>query len=124
MRNGLVVTVALMMSSWNCVAQSLVPNHSFEEYTQCPWSLFVFNSVVPPWFSGNATSASYFNACDNPQGCQWGMGVPCNNAGYQPARTGNAYAAIALYSAVTSNARNYIEVALTEPLQGDTTYCA
>ncbi len=64
-------------------AQNLVPNPSFESYSQCPtipWNMFDCNNwinVIP----GNA--ASYYNACYNGQGQP--AGVPLNWLGYQEA---------------------------------------
>lgn len=122
MRNGLVVLWVLLGTIRIGVAQNLVPNPSFEEYTQCPWTLGNLELAVP-WYLANNLYPSYFNACDNATSCLFSEGVPCNNVGYQQARTGVAYAGISLFSTNLVNTRHYIAAKLTESLQQDSSYC-
>jgi hypothetical protein len=108
---GLAVLASLPASAVN-----LVPNPSFETYTQCPTDgLFSPISFAPPWSSPTLASPDYFNACSGPLS---GMGVPVNIAGNQSARTGSAYAGFStqegdrtykLHSDTTSEYGRYVK---------------
>ncbi len=65
--------------------QNLVPNGSFEEYTECP-DFWAQTERATGW-SAFRNSPDYFNACE-PTG-YWS--VPHNVVGYQLAATGQAY---------------------------------
>ena len=98
-------------------AQNLVPNHSFEEYTECPNYTGQIDRAFP-WFmplnTGNASS-DLFNEC-NPAY----VNVPATVCGYQNSHTGVGYAGIFTHGAL--NAREYLEVQLTSPLVAGHTY--
>jgi gliding motility-associated-like protein len=101
-------------------AQNLVPNWSFEDTIQCPFTLSQLNTTQF-WFNPNTASPDYYNSCST-AGI---VGVPNNVAGYQNARTGNAYAGC-YYGGpalVPSNGREYIEVQLIDSLTSGTSYC-
>ncbi len=89
------------------VAQNLVPNPSFEEYTACPSTLSQFDRAVAwEWLQG---SPDLFNECcigDT-------VGVPYSFLGYQEAYEGQGYAGIGtgfLYS------KEYIQAELASAL--------
>jgi hypothetical protein len=95
-------------------AQNLVPNPSFEEYTDCPPSFGWWSDVVD-WTSPYTASADYFNACAGGILCS----VPFNNLGYQYPADGDAYMGICTYDGVPGggNYREIIATELIEPLQ-------
>jgi hypothetical protein len=99
-------------------AINLVPNPSFESYSQCPPGPFNFAGFVDVWTVPTGGSPDYYNAC---AGSSAPAGVPANSFGNQAARTGNAYAGFILRSSI-NNYREYVEVQLTAPLTGGKTY--
>lgn len=109
MKHLLLLISALM--SMIASAQNLVPNPSFEDYTECPNYTGQINQASP-WFmplnTGNASS-DLFNEC-NPAY----VNVPATVCGYQNSHSGAGYAGIFTHGAL--NAREYLEVQLTTPL--------
>lgn len=98
-------------------AQNLVPNPSFEVYTECPSNFLLGEPLQAiPWSSGNSLSPDYYNACCD--GCS--VDVPDNLGGFQEAHTGNAHAG--LYCRVVVDRREYITAPLLSPLVDGTTY--
>ena len=99
-------------------AQNLVPNYSFENYSVCPLSAGEVTLAIP-WSSATATcSTDYFNTCST-----GGVSVPNNGGGYQPARTGSAYAGFWFYGASSSpNGREYLQVKLDSILKPNICY--
>ena len=97
---------------------NLVPNYSFEFHTSCPNNTITDIGLAFPWFNPTVNASPYFNSCStNP-----GAGVPCNWAGCQYPRTGNAYADIVtLYG--TPDGRGYIETPLLDTLIKGKKYC-
>lgn len=101
---------------------NLVPNPSFEEYTDCPESLSWIGSVkVPyPWSYNNYGTPDYFNSCNLGD-----LGVPQNVRGFQDAYSGSAYAGIFVYGEFGINdkkLREFLSVELAEPLKKGNTY--
>ncbi|MEO6131918.1 MAG: hypothetical protein ABIQ02_08715, partial [Saprospiraceae bacterium] len=92
------------------LSQNLVPNPSFETYTECPLN---YNTGEPlqctPWQKGSFGTSDYFNVCSNPSS----VGVPDNIFGTQEAHTGDAYAGSWYIS--FGDYREYLQVQLTEP---------
>ncbi len=89
---------------------NLVPNPSFEDYTQCP------NSAGDINFANNwiaiADSPDYFNLCS-----MNGFGVPDNFLGSQLASNGIAYAGFIACGPLSGiNAREYLGITLTQSL--------
>lgn len=87
----------LFLFFFSCLAislcgQNLVPNPSFEEYTECPLSVAGLGPVAESWYSWNETP-DYFNACSNDIGGN--AGTPNNTWGFQWPITGVAYASLA-----------------------------
>ena len=69
-RNGYpgIVCIFLILLSFKGGSQNLVPNHSFETYTDCPD--FIENSNPPdnvglaaPWYLPTGGSGDYLNQC-------------------------------------------------------------
>lgn len=104
-----------MISTGYC-AQNLVPNPSFEEYIDCPWSCCDLDLNCVNWYSFSETP-DYFNSCS-----EYTAGVPFNPWGHQFAITGNAYAALVTYSSIAENIREYIATPLTTPIESGESY--
>src|SRR6218665_2384229 len=110
MKKGLSYLFFIICISFVSNAQvNLVPNSSFEVYTQCPFNpaqvAFAF-----PWVDPNNGSADYFNVCSANQS------IPNNAGGTQYARTGNAYMGLYVYFNNTGTWREYIQVKLDSQL--------
>jgi len=92
--------------------ENLVPNGNFEEYETCPSSNppYYFVDRATHWFMPSLGSSDYFNSCSQEVDPDFGghmFSVPQNNAGYQSALSGNAYAGY--YGAFSPNNNNYYE---------------
>lgn len=81
-----------LLSLQGLVAQNLIPNGSFETYTQCPQRR---NDGITSsnWNTPTKGTSDYFNICAPTSGGN-GIDVPNNFGGSQSPRTGNAYAGI------------------------------
>ncbi|MBI2259954.1 MAG: hypothetical protein HYU67_13775 [Flavobacteriia bacterium] len=102
-------------SLWG-VAQNLVPNPSFEEYINCPFSLDI-ETYLYNWKSSRETP-DYFNSCAS----WWGASVPFNGFGYQMPNSGEGYIGLLTYRSDSAIYTEAIGVQLTEPLQIDVKY--
>jgi hypothetical protein len=91
--NKKLIYILIFFSS-SCFGQiNYVPNPSFEAYDTCPYSAFGGIDFALPWFQPcTQNSSDYFNICATDP--DWD--IPYNFAGYQVARTGNAYSGIVL----------------------------
>lgn len=101
---------------------NLVPNFSFEDTVGCPTGIGeLFNAVswVNPSSSLGSTS-DYFNSCNSSLSS---VGVPINAAGFQSAKTGNAYGGFYAFNKGFPNAYEYVETVLSDTLKKDTAYC-
>lgn len=97
-------------------SQNLVPNGSFETYTNCP----TFGSQIyyaSPWIGKDNNSVDYFNACALPP-----RSVPYSGAGFQYAKDGVAYGALWAYNGVNNNYREYAQIQLTSSLIANNNY--
>ncbi|HLF64162.1 MAG TPA: hypothetical protein VI603_10430, partial [Saprospiraceae bacterium] len=103
-----------------CHSQNLVPNSSFELYTDCPTEL---NQEEPlqaiPWVQGNQASADYFNRCATGP-----PGVPENFFGSQNPFpiSGDAYSGGFAHHGAFDNYREYILTPLLSPLVPGSSY--
>lgn len=102
----------LVLSIGAAQAQNLVPNPSFEEYTDCPWNFGQWADVVD-WTSPYNTSADYFNACAGTGAAV----VPLNSMGDQHPAEGEGYMGIYTYALGDPTYREFIATQLIEPLQ-------
>ena len=99
--------------------QNLVPNSSFEYFTDCPTGGQFYKIV--PWCGLGGGEDSY-NVCHPIQG---GVNIPYGGQGFQYARTGNGmgnFYVMRIGSGTTDN-REYIHVPLIKPLQAGKRYC-
>lgn len=110
MRSILIWGILISASYGFC--QNLVPNPSFEDTIGCPNGV---NQVYKAKFWSNPTQASpdYYNSCDP---MIWGQNVPYTGFGYQPARTGSAFIGFYAFIKGMPNAREYVQVKLTDTL--------
>ncbi len=109
--------ILIAVSTAQLSAQNLVPNSSFEMYTECPLTINTGSYFpVSSWTSAGPGTADYFNGCAG-----FPVGVPDNFRGYQYANTGFAYAGMYFWSE-GSLLREYIQVQLTQPLVAGVCY--
>jgi len=98
---------------------NLVPNASFEEFTQCPTNGWGEIYLAEPWTAGlsaSTGSSDYINTCSLDIAIISILQV-------QLPKTGNAYARIDLFENPTSNYREYIETKLKNSLESNKKYC-
>jgi hypothetical protein len=118
-----------MKRSWSIIAayvlcvsagaQNLVPNGSFEDYTQCP-EFFGYAQYAAGWLNLHTSSADYFNRCQE----NLIVGVPFNNFGYQEPGEGNSYVGMATTAvAGVPWYREIVGIELAEPLQPSVPIC-
>lgn len=105
-----IVSLLLIGLCVEAAGQNLVPNGSFEEYTQCPdfWS----QTERATGWSEFRNSPDYFHSCE-PTG-QWS--VPHNVFGYQIAATGLAYCGMYTWCPGAPNGQEHFGAELLAPL--------
>lgn len=117
-----IFAVSILALGVHAEAQNIVPNWSFEEYTQCPGD---YNQVerATGWqrsWNNNVVEfhTEYLNAC-----ADYDFGVPTNVWGTQAASTGTAYMGqVSMAPSVTMDYRENIYIQLIEPLVLDQDY--
>lgn len=101
---------------------NLVPNPSFEDYVDCPYSFDGFFdsatdfTIVDQWMKPSAGTSDLMNACAT---ISSGMNVPDNFFGYRYAHTGVGYAG--MYT-VLNDYREYIQTQLTDSMEAGNCY--
>lgn len=115
---SIVYNLCLFLVSLQGFAQvNLVPNPSFEDYTQCPTGFDQIDRATG-W-------SSYANSPDYIQSCTSGpLSVPSNSFGYQSAKEGSAYSFIFTYDTqfLPFVYREYIGIRLNDELVVGTRY--
>lgn len=109
---------AALITATAMQAQNLVPNPSFEEYSECPDQLGQVDRAIG-WSRYRGTP-DYFNRCDTfdvGQVVSEHLGIPANGFGWQEPATGNAYAGAATWTSFPENWHEQLGAMLTEPLQ-------
>ena len=121
-----LLNIVFLFSQATLAQINLVPNPSFEQYTNCPTTPGQI-SYATEWFQpyawmGSVASGStdYFNACAT--GIS-GVSVPNNYLGTKIANSGSAYSGIICFAPDTLNYREYIEVKLFSPMVKNQKYC-
>lgn len=105
---------------------NLVPNPSFEFYTDCPYgySLIDYDEVVFPsvinWMKPTQGTSDYYHTCADPIS---GVQPPDSSPGYQIPFSGNAYTGMYTHYN-TYDYREYVQARLTEPLVAGQIYFA
>jgi len=116
----LLTTLFCITTFTPVIAQNLVPNGSFEQFSRCPgnYSLEAAEFRAVDWSSATGGTPDQFHACS-----RGGAGVPYNWAGVSDAYDGDGYAGIFLWlSNPKNNYREYLQSKLVEPLVKDSTY--
>ncbi|HLF64957.1 MAG TPA: hypothetical protein VI603_14430, partial [Saprospiraceae bacterium] len=117
-RYCVLLVLALLVWISPCLGQNLVPNPSFEVYTECPpyWNQGEPLQCIP-WVQGNAATADYFHTCASPGEA----GVPVNHFGNQWPISGEAYTG--MYARRSGDSfREYIQAPLNAPLSAGVGY--
>jgi gliding motility-associated-like protein len=115
LKKSLLLLLSLLPIN-NILAQNLVPNWSFEQYSHCPTTYTQIGYAIGwhPSYVDNCCGyqVEYLNACGSP-----GFQVPSSVWGYKYASTGVAYMAQAsMAPTVKVNYRENIYTKLTSPL--------
>ncbi len=99
--------------------QNLVPNPSFENYSNCPQNCNI-NNLLSNWVNPTFFTPDYLNTCVTNSIC----GIPFNFYGSQTAQDGNGYVGIITgkKSSPSAEAREYVQVMLTANLQANIAY--
>ena len=111
---GLTV-LAVLLCLGSEAQQNLVPNPSFEEYSDCPnaggriW-------FAEPWFSVYGT-CDYFHECGT-----FSYGTPGNWVGNENPKDGQGYGQISCYSPAFDNIREFVGLELLDSLQAEVKY--
>lgn len=112
----------LLILSFPCDAQNLVPNPSFEEYEVCPYTIGFQPGDRPTHWRSWLNSPDYFHACAGSlQDIDTLVDVPQNGWGYQYAWDGDAYVGSWCYWE-NDEYREYIGAPLVETLEIGETY--
>jgi hypothetical protein len=113
MQCKVLLTFLIFVATMAC-GQNLVPNPSFEEYLECPFSTAELQNQVVDWYSWQE-SPDFFHVCSND--LEAIAGVPENAWGYQNPITGEAYVGVATFAYPFEDIREYMACALNEPLE-------
>lgn len=109
---------ALLLSlAPGALAQNLVPNPSFEDYTSCPSTGDV--DLAAPWFQPTPATSDYYAPCAPPFS---GYDVPNTQFGVQSAHTGESFVGVITHDWPNLDYREYVEVPLTAALVAGTEY--
>lgn len=116
-----LLVYAFLLVVFNATAQSnLVPNPSFEEYSECPDDQGQI-ALCDSWFEASTTpavwGADYYNTCNNSF-----LNPNSNSWGHQSPLLGNGYLGIGVYSESNPKNAEYIQTKLTSPLIKGKTY--
>jgi gliding motility-associated-like protein len=113
--------ICICASSSLKAQENLVPNGSFEYYTQCPDDYGQINRAFP-WYQPNMASSDYYNSCVVSPGIILNVDVPSNSLGFQYPHTGDAYCGFEPLEE-SFEYFEYIATKLIEPLEADQDYC-
>jgi len=113
MKCNLLSIVFVLSAAALAIGQNLVPNPSFEEFTDCPYGPGWTDGLLIDWNSWRYTP-DYFNVCSNDM--QSYAGVPANLLGIQTPITGDGYSGLYTFGHVTALDREYLAAELLEPL--------
>lgn len=117
----ILITVSLACSSMKLYSQNLVINPGFEDTLQCPYFVSQIDFAVN-WHT-SVNTPDYYNSCNNSGPINPGMvGVPNSARGYQPARTGNAFAGVVIYWTAQTDYREIFYAQLQTPLASGVVY--
>ncbi|HRD53860.1 MAG TPA: T9SS type A sorting domain-containing protein [Flavobacteriales bacterium] len=111
----------LFVGAPRCEAQNLVPNHSFEEFTDCLEVNTAYTVETGPlgWFSAGGTGDYYLSCL--PYGAF--NGVPLSSWAFQYPQDGECYVGLVTYIQSTG-VREYFMIQLAQPLVPGQVYYA
>jgi hypothetical protein len=116
-----VFLLLLMTGIKDTRAQNLVINPGFEDTLQCPYFVSQIDFAVN-WHT-SVNTPDYYHACNNTGQVNPGIvGVPNSARGYQPARTGDAFAGVVIYWTAQANYREIFYAQLQSPLVAGVEY--
>lgn len=104
----------ILATSVNGLAQNLVPNFGFEQYSTCPTNGDQVQ-YCDGWskYSNTASTPDYYNSCSSSSA----MGIPQSLFFYQVENRGcSAYMGLVTWSRTVANERENIGIQLTQPL--------
>lgn len=108
----------LCLWSMGCIAQNLVPNPGFEDYTDCPrdmnHKLAAGNTIVKSWYTPNRGTPDYYNACSESMFSRPGD----NWVGSAEAIEGKGFVGLL----VEDEVREYVQCKLNSPLKAGMHY--
>ena len=114
---SIFIIILLLFVLFQSSAQNLVPNPSFEDTVQCPWTdSGIGYGYAANWFQPTPGSSDLFHTCS------WS--VPQNFFGFQLANTGDAYAGLYTFYNDTNwtSYREYMSVRLIDSLLSGVNY--
>lgn len=115
----ILILILGLDSYFPVLAQNLVPNPSFEFFSNCPHLVSEITKATP-WFSPSTGSPDYFNACNDTLPFNSFVGVPRNVFGFENAHSGNGYAGIT--TGLGDSFREYLESRLLDTLKAGRKY--
>jgi hypothetical protein len=121
MKISFIITFCFITTlNFHVFCQNLVPNPSFELFSNCPTVSNYYADLATDWYIFGKTP-DYYNSCFPDANPTQGTDVPESFTGYQMAATGNAYVGFMTY---TSHVfwREYIGAQLISPLEVGATY--
>ena len=119
-----VLTFYLLIVIFNLNAQTfqnMVPNGSFETYTQCPYGSSQIYFAAP-WTGPTLNSSDYANNCSTTYNVPYYGGIGSFYPLYLDAIEGKAYAGIYSYQDNGLNYREYAQIQLFDSLSNGTCY--
>jgi hypothetical protein len=127
MKSRVLFLLAFAVSSVNVSGQNLVPNGSFEEYSECPLFLGELESKCDFWFGSIVNpnvpidqnpTPDWYHSC----GINAGMQPPDVAVGYQLPNSGNGMAGFLIFRINGTLQREVVGVPLIEPLEIENEY--
>lgn len=113
MRKNRILQVVVTCAPALACGQNLVPNGSFEDYTDCPDNVNQVIGNVDGWTVCGPESPDYFHSCRDTND----FSVPSNRFGYQMPYHGNAYVGVGTFDATAWTFGEFVCTQLTQPLQ-------
>ncbi len=120
--------IAMIVLPQLCMGQdNLVPNESFETYSECPWGISQIEKAIPWTNVGGPGTPDYYHRCAPPlifpPDTVPHIGVPENARGVQEPYFGDGYAGIYVYNGpVLETVREYIQVELQQAIVAGVRY--
>lgn len=113
--NTLLTLLLFILIPASLIGQNLIPNSSFENFSDCPEFFGEFESLE--YWEATRGSSDLFNNCTSSNYVGWN-----NSLGFQTPRNGNGYAGIITYSKNIPNEREHFSIELENALELGQTY--